>query len=242
MGRISSLDVATIIFNAAGIFMLAGLTGYTAIYRRRGWFTDKLFFSMIISVLVVAVTDTAHHFLDGYPTDTAWFINCTACLIYHIFISVFFGLMAWNMLHKLNEMNGKKTGRGYLVLIPAIIQSAFIIANLFTEIFYSIDRDSNILSEGDCYAGVFAAPYLYIVLILVALVKIDIKAVPVLIVITALRMFFGISQDLCSNVICLSVALVFIHIYRMGRSFYDEKGEFSLSTDHLERRLNDTDS
>ena len=55
----------SLIMDAASLFFMAGILNYTHLYRKRGRLDDRLYFSMIIVNVVMAVADGLAYFLEG---------------------------------------------------------------------------------------------------------------------------------------------------------------------------------
>ncbi|MBO6215378.1 MAG: hypothetical protein J6N76_07565 [Lachnospiraceae bacterium] len=64
MIHMDQLDMATVIVDLAAIFILFGMISYTSIYRKRNLISDRVFFAMIVTDIVMAISDALTYVLD----------------------------------------------------------------------------------------------------------------------------------------------------------------------------------
>ena len=231
--KIQSLNamgtVTTLILNVTAMFIVFGIIQFTDIYRRRGRLDDKLYYAMVILTIVLNITDSGCHIFDGHPGKVSFVINVICNYVFFLALQLFCGIMAWYMVVRARKMQIKRN-TGLLIMLPAFLSSVIIACNeLLGRFFMDVDPDRNAFLFTKGYGYMYAVPILYIVISFVMILIIDYRVSWLLIMLLALRFFFGVflskkeGEGVCCNMICITLGLVFTHIHMLGHPFFEEE-------------------
>ncbi len=221
MLNISELHLASIIMDAASIFILAGLLIYTRIYRRRGHLDDKLFFHLTVIALVMGVADAVTYVLDGSTVANSALISLICNNIYFITFELFAGIIAVYMYYRVGKKKLEIVRIGTFVMIPALVTCVVILINNFARFLFWVDPSTNEYVEYPAYPVVFIAPAIYILFFVVAVFRQEKKAVLLLAILLAVRLISGFFfRGVSSTGVIFAMGLVFMHLYEMKQNFF----------------------
>ncbi|MBQ1548486.1 MAG: hypothetical protein IIZ61_08845 [Lachnospiraceae bacterium] len=223
MLNISELHLASIIMDAAALFILIGMMVYTGIYRKRGHFDDKLFSSLILITIIMAASDCVTYVLDGSTVPFSATLSMFCNNVFFIAFELYAGMMAVYMDYRLKKSDKPYLTRGCIIMIPAVATSLAIIANNFVNFLFWVDPATNEYVEYPLYNIVFIAPFIYAAIVTIAVIKIDASSVWVLILLILARTFSRhFLQGVSSTAVVFAIGLVFLHLHYMRHPFYEE--------------------
>ncbi len=224
MFNISELHQASLIMDAAAIFLLIGTAVYTTIYRKRGRTIDRIYFALLVITVIMAISDGITYVLDGSTVPNSAVISLACNNIFFLTFELFCGLVIVYLDDSIHSDSEMALKRALIIMIPAIIMMVMILANNFGRFLYWVDPATSEYYQYPLYTLVFAGPILYAVWGLYYVIKIDVKVLWLYLLLIAVRVFFGnIMQGVSSTALIFSMGLVFIHIHYMRLPFYDEE-------------------
>ncbi|MCR5101432.1 MAG: hypothetical protein K6B41_08770 [Butyrivibrio sp.] len=217
--NISNLDQGTIMIDFAALFLLIVILIHTNMYRKRSLLQDKLFFSLAIIDVVIAVFD-----LGDYTLRTSYFpFSKMAVMISEMVFWICFELFAFLFVLYLMCMSGKSINvkKNWVIYgIPAGVELIVIISNLFTGFLFYVD-ESNEYVEGFLFNFVYIGAFCYLIAACFQIIKISKTYFFVLVVLLVASMawkFTGI--DLFSTAFNFALVLAYSHINTMNDEFY----------------------
>ena len=219
----------TLILNSAALVILFGVIWYTAVYRRRGKKSDRLYFAMAVLLVFLTVADTCCRLLDKNTAPYSMILNPVCHYVYFLVFEILSGIFGWYMLLRGTKDPGGKEKK-WLIMLPALITAVLVLLSPFLGgAIFRVDPGTNMFLMGKMSVLVFAAPLFYLVLGFVMVLKIDPRMAGLFIMLAAVRLFFGgymlynTGEGIYCTMICLAVGLVFIHVHVLGNPFYEDE-------------------
>ncbi len=225
MFNIGVLHQATIIMDAAAIFLLAGVWVNTTIYRKRGHLDDVLYAQLLVINIIMAISDAITYILDGGSVPYGALISVICNYVFFGTFELFCGILAVYLDYRVHTDLTITKKRKWLLLAPAIAMLIMLGANIFFRFLFWVDTDTSKYFQYPLYSLVFLAPAIYAVLGLYYLFRINYKVIWMYLLLLVIRVFFGnIMQGVSSTALVFSIGLVFVHIHYMRLPFYEKEG------------------
>ncbi len=217
--NISDLNMGTIIIDCATIFLLVEMIVHTSLFRRRGWLSDKLFFTMLVTDIIIASTDAMNYALEYNRYSFAGKMIILGDTIFSLAFSAFAFLFAMYCFCQ--------TGREAVVrfqwkiyAIPLFIISIFILANIAGGFMFSVDPISNSYQYGPLYNIIFIPATIYIIMTVSQIWKINKGLVLVFLGLVLFRVLLGVLlRGISSTAFVFAVGLSYTHICVMNSNF-----------------------
>ena len=224
MLNISDLHLASLLMDAAAMFLIIGTMASTYIYRKRGRMVDKLFFIMLVIDMVMAISDGITYVVDGATISGVGILSIVCNNIFFLAFEAMCGVLAVYMDCRINADKPYSQKKAIKILLPAIISFVMILANNLVHFLYWVDLSTNEYYQYPLYTLVFVAPVIYMIYVIYALYRIDRSIVWIFIVLIVVRVFFAnIMQGVSSTALIFAMGLVFVHIHYMRLPFYDKE-------------------
>lgn len=224
MLNLTELHKATLIMDIAAVFLLAGIIVYTSIYRRRDRREDRLFFSLNVLTIVMAISDGITYVLDGSKVTESALISLICNNIFFLTFEAFCGLLALYLYQRVCRNTAVTRRTAGLLLFPAALMIVMVIANQFVPFLFYVDSLKNEYTSYPLYNIIFIGPAFYALLAVWAIAKIDKGMIWLFVLLLVLRLFLGnILRGVSSTALIFAVGLVFVHIHAMGVPFYEEE-------------------
>ena len=160
---LSNEAVGTVIMDVATLFLMGGLLAYTSMYRRRGGAKDKLFFALIVIVMVLAEANIASLLMQKRQLPSTgtvlWAANTVymaELVLFHYFFVLFVDFCLFRDMARLSK-------KQFLYAIPALLYLIFLAVNLATGHVFTVDAENTIL-QGPLYFAFFVPIVFYIVI------------------------------------------------------------------------------
>ena len=219
--HISYTNVATVLVDISALFFLLGMIPCTHIYRKRNRLSDRLFFAMILTDIVMAVSDAAVDILSESS-----FLWAPGVVVFSgSVMNISFAFMSLFLMHYL--LCFLPEGDEIVVkwfkpsLIPAAVTVLFVIINAFTGIMFYVEKGTGAYLHGPLYY-IMAVPFiLYALVGLFVLWKINRLGILLFVILVVTRLilevlFTGVS----STAFVFAVVLVYAMVGAMNRSFH----------------------
>ena len=216
--------------DGAAIFMVIGIIINTAIYRKRNRFEDKLFFQLLLTEILIGLSDILVAIVNGRTFAGAQIINLTSFAFIYI-SQAMFGLVMSVYLVKRLTGDEKKTKKMALPLsIPLILIILMYLIGIPNGFFLTVDGE-NIYHYGPLYPipVILMGLYALIALILTVLynrtrkekgmIPFWLYLIPIAAMVVVSYVFKGISL----SAIGFAVVLAYMHTGVMNETFYDEE-------------------
>ena len=226
MIHMDQLDMATVIVDLAAIFILFGMISYTSIYRKRNLISDRVFFAMIVTDIVMAISDALTYVLDESSIPLAAVMSMGLNTVFHSAFEILCGLWMVFILYRLYRDEKRHREKWKNVMIPAWIGVIMVILNIFLPFLYYIDAEKNLYVSMPLYNLVYLIPAAYFIVSAIDIFKLDRSFFMMFIVLVAVRGLLTVTyRGVSSTALFFAVALVFAHIYVMKTPFYEEVRE-----------------
>ena len=149
--HLNATDATSVSINVVALFFLLGLFFCTRIYRRRGRLCDKLFFAMIITNVMMAVSDAMIGLLNQSAVSFAGPLIRFSGTVLFIGLSVELVLLVL-FLMSLLEGGEKLVSKYYrFISVPAVAMIVMMIINVFGEFIFSVDPRAGKFTFDDLY-------------------------------------------------------------------------------------------
>ena len=210
-----------------GCFILAGLSFYTALYRKRGRKEDRLFFALVLTDFVLCLVSAINHLfqyrLAHSYTRIAYIGNLAFQMLLHVFGFFLVSLVCTLYYGADGYAKRKKERIFYNILIAAGILANAII----TPMGLLVKMENDVFSYGTLYyvAG-YAIPVFFGIIAEIYLFRTNKRMFFVLFVLVAFRVFGEWWEPrLAATPFLLAILLVMAHIETMNLAFYGEEEE-----------------
>ena len=217
-GKEMSVGTAgSIVMDAAALFLMGGILIYTSLYRKRGRLEDRLFFSMILSNIALAVVDGISYYLEGSAYPAAKGVMIAGNIIFYTMFTVFPYLYLL-YLEVIAGLEIKWIRRTKLLAgIPCLLLIILLLINLKTGWIFSFTQD-NLYHSGPLNNLVFVPAAICFLLCLLGLAKVNVRLVLLGTVLIAARIAGGIwFRDISSTAFTYTLFLVCTHIFVMNK-------------------------
>ncbi len=215
--------------DGSAILIIIGMIIHTAMYRRRNHFEDRLFFYLLLSDILIAVSDLTQEIVNGRVFAGAEMINLTAGAFIYISQAAFGLLLLLYLFYGVCEDQKKVMKYMPFISIPALVITIMYLIGIPNGYFLEV-KEGNIYQ----YAKLYPVPVIIVALYGVAsfviafLYKRKKKAVkyiplllyviPVAAVFIVPYLFHGISM----SAIGFSIVLAYMHLGVMNEAFFGE--------------------
>ena len=212
----------SIIIDAVSLFFMGGILVYTARYRKRGRLDDRLFFIMVVTNLVLALSDGIAYLLEGNPASAARYLIITANILFYAAFALFPFLYMLYLDFRAFEDKARIRKIKLVAFVPCLIQVVLLVVNLFTGWIFTVSEDT-IYHPGPLNDLMFIPAILYVLVSLYLVTKINVRLVFLGILIILTRIAWGIwFRDISSTAFTYTMFLVCTHIHVMNRPLYEE--------------------
>ncbi len=219
---LAAVNTETMIVDCAALFLLGGIVINTEIYRNRGRLSDRLFFALTITNIVLASADAISYSASERPEI---FFRSLVLICFTVFS---LSLQLWSFLFLMffYSLTDKKKNAGRywkLISLPALASMLMILANIPFHFLCSVS-DTGEFSYGRHFRLIFVVPAIYLVIFAVRVWKINKAMVLFFVILLALGIGVEeITDGLSSTGFLLATALSSAHICVMNESFYNKE-------------------
>lgn len=220
---ISFSGEAAIIMDAAALFVLAGMTVYTSLYRKRGKTADRLFFVLILVDIAAAVSDSILYVLAGYgiPLRSPAYFICFS--IFFLAVDAFSLLFCAFQMYRLewDEAGIKRTLA--VLCVPELILVIFLFGSIFTDSFYSGELVLGSMPL-TVYDFLTFAPIVICGFFTVAVsIKKNRQILILIILLLVVHLFLSFASVSTVTPLFLALYLMYSHFLVMREAFYGEE-------------------
>lgn len=172
-GRQVSIGTAgSVIMDFAALFFLAGILVFTTLNRKRARVDDKLFFAMIVTVMLMSVLDGASYSIEEIIFPLARRIMIIENTLFYAGVQLFPFMYLMYLDYRVNRDTDWNAKKNILYSAPCFIMLFVLLANLKTRWIFWVGED-NAWHPGS-YDEVLMIPLIiYFALILFKLSKIN---------------------------------------------------------------------
>ena len=215
---------ATVIIDIIAMFLLLGLIQLTRIYRQRGKLKDKIFFAMLLTDLLMTVTDISVEFLN-YSTSAL--LHVLMVLLATILTVAFEILCLLVLLYLICFLPGgsemvKKNYRLYAV--PALLATVMLIINIFGGFLFYADSKTGQYLHGPVYNLIFIPVVIYAVMCIKTLWSVNRLGIVLFFMLLVARLGLETAfRSVSSTPFVYAVVLIYLLIGTMNRSFHGEE-------------------
>ncbi len=210
------------IVDGAALFILFGMIFYTTLYRRRGKPEDKVYFALILTDIVMAVSDAAVYILQGTGLEDIESVYYTFCFtLFFVALDVFCAL--WCLYLALRTGWEEKAVKRFMPLfwLPAVIAGIIAVMN------GSLAGLSVVITIGGLEATLyqlltFIPIFIYAIFTLIIAYRRRTRVFALFIPVFAAHVFLNVT--IVSNItpLVFAVYLIYAHLFAMRDSFYGE--------------------
>ena len=221
--NLSYAATGTVIIDIVAIFLLLGIIQCSRIYRQRGKLQDKLFFSMLILDIFMAVFDIAVEFSNYGITNFARFRTVLLATILTLIFEVLCYMVLLYVLCFLpaGSERVKKNSKKYA--IPMFVANIVIILNMFFGYLFYSDAATGQYLHGPVYNIIFIPVVIYAVMTLSALWKINKLGVLLFFLLLVARITLEVLyRSVSSTPFVYAVVLIYLLLGTMNRAFHGE--------------------
>ena len=222
-GKVFSYGTAgTLIMDAASLFFMCGILIYTAIYRKRGRLDDRLFFCMVVSNILLTISDGIAYWLEGLSNPYIVAIMTTCNMVFFFMFALFPYLFLLYLDYRVYRSKQRLRMRKIICFIPCLILLLLLFANLKTGWLFTFTEDG-IYHSGSLNNLVFVPAVLYFLTSEILVAKISKRLVLLGLLLIAVRLAWGIwFRDISSTSFTYTMFLVCTHIHVMNRPLDEE--------------------
>lgn len=222
-GKVSTIgNDGSIIMDVASLFFMGGLLIYTALYRKRGRMDDRIFFAMIITNMVLAVSDALTHLMDvnGFAVTRPVMIIgnlvfFTAFEIFPYLYLLYLDYQAYRSAERIQRLQP-------WYAIPWILILILLLASTLTGWIFSVDAEG-VYHPGPWNSLIFVPLAFYFLSGLLKVKKINIHLMYLGILLLLSRIAWGIwFRDISSTAMTYTLFLICAHIYVMNLPLMEE--------------------
>ncbi|MBR3305639.1 MAG: hypothetical protein IKI75_00125 [Lachnospiraceae bacterium] len=175
MFELTTMNIATLLIDGSTIFLLIGLITQSTIMRKRGRPDDRIFFTLVIQNMVIAVSDIVTYLADGKDFPGARFLNMSGVTVFYLAMIIL--CMTWTQyaLVRFKKSTMRVTGRRTILFIPGVLMLLIVAVNFFAGyVFYedasqgfkglvfAVDK-TNVYHYGILFVPMFVLMVLYMV-------------------------------------------------------------------------------
>ena len=229
-------DYASIFYDLAAVLLLTGTILFTSIYRLRRRPSDRLYFVLLITDLLMAMADIRSCLLSDMPgTDpTPLRYNMISNTIFHLCFSLIPVMICFRLQLQQREQGpeigdqakppfGVTVLKQLILLLPAAVSVAMVLINCGTGFLYYIDPVSSAYVSTGLYPLIFLPAAFYGCVILFLLLKNDFRMFFMFFTLIFVRVFMGVfERSVSSTALFFAIWLVYTHITEMNRAFSGE--------------------
>jgi hypothetical protein len=229
MNWLSATNIGTIIMDGATVLLLVGMMLYTKRYRERGRSGDKLFFGMMILVLIAALFDGMNFFLEESPFAFKGGLLIFGDTVFSLAYEIFPFLYILYLLCLRHWDEKKIAKRRIFFAIPAAVAVLIVLGN---ALMYLIGQKGYLFYIDEAGAYQYGAYYdiiniivgIYLIFILYELCRINLRYLLAVVILVAARVGLRmIIRGVSATSFVLAVFLVYAHIQMMNDEFYEEE-------------------
>ncbi len=226
----SDRNFASFFMDGAAILMVIGIIINTAIYRKRNKFEDKLFFQLLLTDILIGVSDILVAIANGRTFAGAKILNLTSFAFIYILQALFGLVMSVYLTKRLTGDEKKAKKLAIPMSIPIILIILMYLVGIPNGFFLKVD-DSNMYQYGQLYPIPVALMGLYALLAIVltflynrtrkgkGMIPFWLYLIPIAAMIVVPYVFKGISL----SAVGFAVILAYMHTGVMNETFYDEE-------------------
>ena len=223
MNWLSANNTGSIIMDVAAIFLLAGMMIHTKLYRKRGRLGDKLYFAMLVVVMIAAVFDAMNFFLEESPFSFRGGLILAGDTVFSMAYEIFPILYILYLTYLRHKDNNKVAKNWKILCIPAALAVLIVIGNLFGGYLFYID-EAGAYQYGAAYDILHIIVAAYLLFILYELCFINVRFLLATIILVAARVGLRFAvRGVSSTAFILALLLVYGHIQMMNNEFYEEE-------------------
>ena len=229
MDWLKATDIGTIIMDEAAVFLLAGMIVNTRLYRKRGRFGDRLYFVMLVVVMIAAIADAMNFIFVESPYSFKGGLLIFGDTVFSLAYEIFPFLYILYLLC-LRHWDEKKIAKRWIFFaIPAAVAVLIVLGN---ALMYLIGKKGYLFYIDEAGAYQYGAYYdiiniivgIYLVFILYELCRINLKFLLAVVILVAARVGLRmIIRGVSATSFVLAVFLVYAHIQMMNDEFYEEE-------------------
>ena len=215
--------VGTVIIDAISLVFMIGILIYTALYRQRGRLDDALYFAMLVSNMVLTVSEMTSYLAEGSALPYIRVLMIAANTVFYAAFALFPYLLLLYLDYRVYQDKARLKRKKLLFGIPCFLLLIVLVINLKTGWIFKIGED-NTFRSGTIDQIVFVPMALYLLHSAVKAYKINYRMVLLGVVILAARVTWEIwFQGISSTSFVNALFLACIHISVMNKPLYEER-------------------
>ncbi len=213
----------SLIMDAASLFFMTGILNYTHLYRKRARLDDRLYFSMVVVNIVMAVSDGLAYFLEGRDLPMVREMIIAANAVFFGTFALFAYLMVLYLHYRAYGDKERLRKIKLLAAIPCVLLFVLILLNFRNGWLYAVGEDA-IYHSGPLNNLVFIPTAIYFAAGEVLTYKINVRLVALGALLIASRIGWGFMfRNISSTALTYTLFLVCIHLHVMNAPLLEDR-------------------
>ncbi len=162
MFELTTQNIGTLLVDGSAIFLLAGILSQTSIMRKRGMADDRMFFSIMLLDIFIAIADIVTYLADGKDFKGARYFNMGGVSVFYILLVLLTTMWLYYCMIRFKRVGAKEIFKNRTWLfVPGWIMEFLLLVNFFTGFIFSVD-EFNVYHYGPLFIPMFAVMFFYI--------------------------------------------------------------------------------
>ncbi len=222
-GEVSTGADGSIIMDVATLFFLCGILIYSSLYLKRGRTDDRLFFSMILTNMVLAVTEMISYLLENSSIAFMRELMYAGNTVFYAALQVFPYLFMLFLDFRIHQDKSRLRKIKLLYGIPLVLYCILLLINLQTGWIFSITK-ANVYVSGPIDQLVFVPLLFYFLVSLIKASRISPRLVLLGILLIGTRMLWDVWYiGISSTAFIYMLFLVCTHIHVINQPEKNEE-------------------
>ena len=220
--QLSAGGLGTIMMISSSLLLLGGLLIFNAANRKRARLEDRMFLSMILVLLAMAVGELLSFLLEFSTLPIARDMMILGNTVYYMALIGFPYLVLVYLEYRINPDLNELRKKNLLFGIPCLLMLLVVIINLETGWIFSI-RDGNVFHAGRIAKLMFLPPLFYLLFSLVRIYRVNRLLALLGFFLLATRLALDLwFQSISSTVFIFTLILVCVRLHEMNIPMSEE--------------------
>ena len=216
--------LATVIIDIIAMFLLLGLIQLTRIYRQRGKLKDKIFFAMLLTDLLMTVTDISVELMNFSTVRALQIIMVLTATILTMAFEILCFLVFSYLYCSLPGGDEKLKNSYKLYAVPAAASIIMLLINIFGGFLFYADSKTGQYLHGPVYELVFVPVVIYAVMCIRILWDVNRQGIFLFFMLLVVRLGLeSCFKSVSSTPFVYAVILIYLLVGTMNRSFHGEE-------------------